>query len=106
MMSLILNPQSVRAVDRLEVQAEGRDSASLLVSWLAEILFKVESERWAFREFGVDEISESRVRGWGLGEPLDLARHEIQMEVKAPTYHMLELKEEAGRWIVQVIFDV
>jgi SHS2 domain-containing protein len=106
MMSLMLDPESVRPDGRLELRAEGADPASLLVSWLADILFKVEAEGWAFRKFEVAELSEREAKGWGLGEPLDLERHAVLAEVKAPTYHMLELKEEAGHWVAQVIFDV
>lgn len=106
MMSLILDPDSVRPTGRVELMAEGRDRESLLVSWLAEILFRVETGEWAFREFEVVELTGLRVRGWGLGEPLDFSRHAVKTEIKAPTYHMLEIKEEPGRWTAQVIFDV
>lgn len=102
----MLEPESVRPSGLLELEAKGNDSASLLVSWLAEILFQAETREWAFREFKVADLSGMQVRGWGLGEPLDLKRHHVKTEIKAPTYHMLELKEEAGQWIAQVIFDI
>jgi SHS2 domain-containing protein len=78
----------------------------LLVCWLAEILFHVEAEGYAFGSFEVSEISDLTVRGSGMGEPLDAARHALMLEIKAPTYHMLELGESKGRWAAQVIFDV
>ena len=86
--------------------AQGREPASLLVSWLSEILYRVEAEGWALCAFRVAEMDETTVRGWGEGEPLDPGRHATGVEIKAPTYHMLELKEEGGRWTAQVIFDV
>jgi SHS2 domain-containing protein len=106
MVALMLDPESVRPQGTIELEAEGGDSESLLVSWLAEILFQAETRPWAFGEFRVDEISAWRVKGWGAGEPLDPARHKVRAEIKAPTYHMLELKEKAGRWTAQVIFDL
>lgn len=106
MIAMVLDPEAVRPSGSVELESRGNDHASLLVSWLAEILFQMETRGWAFREFKVAEIQGLELRGWGLGEPLDPARHAIRMEIKAPTYHMLELKEEAGRWIAQVIFDV
>jgi SHS2 domain-containing protein len=51
-------------------------------------------------------VTGDRVEGWGLGEPLDPARHKVSGEIKAPTYHMLQLSEENGTWVAQVIFDV
>ncbi len=106
MMSLMLDPGTVRQEKRVELSASGGDRASLLVSWLAEILFRVEAEGYAFGAFEVRDLSELTVRGSGLGEPLDAARHALTLEIKAPTYHMLELKESEGRWTAQVIFDV
>jgi SHS2 domain-containing protein len=106
MMALVLEPETIRPSQSVELRAKGNDNASLLVSWLAEILFQMETAGLAFGKFKVYEIRDLEVKGQGLGEPLDLTRHKIGMEIKAPTYHMLELKEEAGRWVAQVIFDV
>jgi protein archease len=106
MMSLLLETDRVRPQQRVELSVRGRDGGSLLVAWLSEILFRVETEGWAFAAFEIGSCSEVAVAGWGLGEPLDAARHGLKLEIKAPTYHMLELIEEAGRWTAQVIFDV
>ncbi len=40
----------------------------------------------------------------GRGETLDLSRHRIRSEVKAVTYHMMEVDREIPS--VTVIFDV
>ena len=106
MMSLMIDTDSVRPDERSEIRAEGGDWKSLLVSWLGEILYRVEVEERVFKAFHVSALSPHAVSGWGAGEPLDPARHRIKLEIKAPTYHMLELKEENGRWLAQIIFDV
>ncbi len=106
MMSLMLDLEKIRPERRVRLAAQGRERESLLVSWLSEILYRVEAEGWAFRSFEVSEISDTSVRAWGTGEALDPERHVTGAEIKAPTYHMLELREEKGRWTAQVIFDV
>jgi SHS2 domain-containing protein len=106
MMSLMIDPELVQPSSRVDLRAEGRDRESLLVSWLAEIIFQVDAEGWAFREFGINELSDLRLVGWGLGEQLDSTRHAVMLGIKAPTYHMLEVKEAGGRWTARVIFDV
>ncbi len=106
MMSLMLDLESVRVAGRMALAAEGRERESLLVAWLSEILFRVETEGWVFGEFEIAEISDTQARGYALGEPLDPRRHSLKLEIKAPTYHMLELKEEDGLWTAQVVFDV
>lgn len=106
MMSLIIDTAAVEARGEAPIAARAGDPRALLVSWLSEILFLVEVEGWAFGDFRVEEISGELVRGLGIGEPLDAARHGLHGEVKAPTYHMLELAEEDGLWKARVIFDV
>lgn len=106
MMSLMLDLASVRKSVRVGLEAEARDRESLLVAWLAQILFVVETEGVVFGAFEIGELEDTRAKGWGLGEALDPARHRLELEIKAPTYHMLELKEEADLWTAQVIFDV
>ncbi len=106
MMSLMLDPGRVETRRRVELSARGMDAKSLLVAWLSEILYRVEAEGCAFASFEVGEIDEVAVAGWGEGEPLDAVKHAAALEIKAPTYHMLELGEREGVWTAQVIFDV
>jgi len=40
------------------------------------------------------------------GEPVDPARHHFRLDVKAATYHGLEVRREDGGWIASIIFDV
>jgi SHS2 domain-containing protein len=40
------------------------------------------------------------------GEPLDLTRHEIEVEVKAITWHALKVEQTANGWLAEVIVDV
>jgi SHS2 domain-containing protein len=40
------------------------------------------------------------------GEPFQEGVHVIKTEVKAVTYHRIEVRQENGRWRAQVIFDL
>ena len=106
MISLMMDPSRVEPRRRVRISARGGDDMSLLAAWLSEILFLVEVEGWAFASFALLEVGEGRVEGWGEGEPLDAGRHALELEIKAPTYHMMELGESEGEWRAQVIFDV
>ncbi|MBC7252840.1 MAG: archease [Actinobacteria bacterium] len=106
MMSLILDVESVSLRERKDVKARASGPEELLVKWLSEVLFLVETEGWAFGDFEVREVTEELAEGWGWGEPLDPAKHKVSGEIKAATYHMLQLKRENDTWIAQVIFDV
>jgi SHS2 domain-containing protein len=44
--------------------------------------------------------------GAAWGEPLDRARHVLEHEVKAITYHGLRVEKIADGWLAEVIVDI
>jgi SHS2 domain-containing protein len=89
-----------------KVEAEAGDLEALLVAWLSELNFRCITELELYGEFVIDEISLTTVHATVRGEKIDPARHVIQTEVKAVTYHELFVREVANGWEAQVIFDV
>lgn len=94
---------------RLEIEAP--DAAILLQRWLRELLYLHDVGHWLFRGFEIAmEVSESgalRLHGEARGESYDPARHHLETEIKAVTYHMLSAgPDAAGRWRARVIFDI
>ena len=59
-----------------------------------------------FSRFEIEPIAGGlRARAWG--EPVDIAKHEPAVEVKAATYAGLKVeKDDAGNWLAQCIVDV
>jgi SHS2 domain-containing protein len=61
-------------------------------------------------KFKVDEISRRnhgfkiKARVWG--EPFDPNRHDARTAVKAMTYHMMEIKIEKDKCMVQAVVDI
>ena len=75
------------------------------MDWLCELLMTFELSGLLLSEFSV------RVDGQGLtasvrGEPLDHARHRLEHEVKAITYHGLQVERTDDGWMAEVIVDV
>lgn len=89
-----------------EVVVQGSGQEELLVAWLSELLYLYEVKGLLFCDFALVEIDEVRVKGVARGEEFDEGRHPIKTEIKAVTYHQLEIKEEEGRWQAQMIFDI
>ena len=72
------------------------DEVSLLYDYLEELLFCHEVDFMLFSEFDVD-ISKSD-EGYNLkaeikGEPIDWDRHERKSEIKAITFHKMDVKK-------------
>ena len=102
---ILTNPDSVRCVQNttIELAGEGRDD--LLFDWLAELLYAFETRRVLFGRFEVS-LSEGGLSAVAWGEPLDVGRHELDMEIKAVTYHGLKVEPEGEGWLAEVIVDL
>jgi len=67
---------------------------------------QINGEGYLLREFNIEEISKKGLKAKVRGEKLDLSRHTLKTEIKAVTYHQLEVKKTAKGWEAQIIFDV
>lgn len=103
--AIVEDPTTIRADTATTVEIAGADRDYLLFDWLKELLYRFDAEHQVFARF------EIRVRPDGLtatawGEPLDPARHLLNHEVKAITYHELKVEPTAGGWAAEVIVDI
>lgn len=88
---------------RFEVVGDRRDE--LLHDWLDELLFAFHTRRMLFAQFTV-ELTDAGLRAIARGEPLDLARHSLDCEIKAITYHALKVEQQPDGWLAEVIVDI
>ena len=96
----IVNEKVIR-----DVEVTSEDMKDLLVSWLNELLFICEVDKILFKRFDISELNETRMLAKCYGEKINLKRHKFKAEIKAATYHMLEIEEGNGVR-VQVLFDI
>lgn len=93
--------------DVLEVKAE--DEVALLYSWLEALLLRFEIEGNLYSRFKVDSIEKTpegyvlKARMWG--EPFDVERHGSKTDVKAVTYHRMEILRSDSAVTVKFILD-
>lgn len=82
------------------------DDAELLVSWLNEILYRFEVDELVPAEFRVDTLNNGHLEAVIRGERYDPARHPLQRQVKAVTYHQLTLEQQPAGWYAKVYVDL
>lgn len=105
--SLITPLTHIRNRERHNINVVARSVEELLVSWLNELIFVHETKGLLFRYFDIQLLTQSRLEADCSGEKIDPARHILNKEIKAATYHRLLIKEgPKGLWRAQVIFDV
>lgn len=106
MFSLITDLDSVKPVDEYTIAVMADDSETLLVEWLNELLYLFESNSVLFCRFKVMELGETSLKASAFGETIDPARHKLETDIKAVTYHMLKIARVDSSWSATVIFDV
>jgi SHS2 domain-containing protein len=96
-----LEPRETRTID-----LAAADAPTLVLKWLQELLFWFSTERFLPAAYALEEATPTRLRGTVQGERFDPVRHVPGREVKAITRHQLDVRQEDGRWIGQVIVDI
>jgi SHS2 domain-containing protein len=96
---------TVRPLQRIDVRLAGEEREYLLFDWLKELLYHWDAGHLLFGRFEV-KVSDTGLAGSAWGEPLDPARHNLEHEVKAITYHGLRVEQTADGWLAEVIVDI
>ncbi len=103
---IVENLDDVRPTRRVTVDIPGDDPPYLLFDWLAELLYLFDARHVVLRDFKVRIAAGEGLRGEAWGEPLDRERHRLDHEVKAITYHELDVSRTENGWQAVVIVDI
>ena len=104
--ALMADPVDISIKKEKEISVAADDIQSLLVEWLNKILYLLEVEDFLFKDFKISEIDANKLKATGFGEMFSIDKHVIKQEIKACTYHLLEMKETPDGWFGQVILDI
>jgi SHS2 domain-containing protein len=96
----------IRHRESRAIRIEAEDRESLLVEWLNEIIYLIETENLIFGRFEIDKATDTMLSAKVFGESPDDSRHGLKTQVKAVTYHDLKVGRDDSLWFAQVIFDV
>ncbi|MBA4462077.1 MAG: archease [Nitrosopumilaceae archaeon] len=96
--NITIDQDKVEELDQKEFSAQGKDLRYLLFSWLEEITFVLITEGFAIRriEFDIIENNGYSINAKAFGETLDLKKHNFKVEIKAPTFYEMEIKQNDG----------
>ncbi len=105
MFSLITDLEKVEEKEAFKISAQGRNREELMVNWLNELLYRFAVDQIIPSEYNILQISESGLNAKVKGERYDNSRHVIEREIKAATYHQLQV-EKKSCWEARIIFDI
>ena len=104
MFDIITDNSKIDAVGQYDIQLDAPDFEQLLVDWLSELLFLNSAKNLVFGSFKVT-IDKNCLSAQVFGEEYDTSKHKMGVEIKAVTYHMLEVQNKKP-YYVQVLFDI
>jgi len=105
--NLTIDQDRVEEVSSKEFVSKGKDLYYLLFSWLEEIPFILITEGFAIKrlEFNIEKNGTYKIQAKAFGENLDLKKHNFKVEIKAPTFYDMVIKNE-GKVYMKFLLDL
>jgi len=103
------NVNRVSAELQEEVTVQGADQLELLYNWLECLLLKFELEHKVYNKFHVSLVSDQgalTLTAKIQGEAFNRQKHGAKVEVKAVTYHKMEIFQEGKVIVIRFIVDL
>lgn len=106
---VMVDLQKVSPRERVQIELSNETLDGLLFDWLAELIFLKDSQVMIFNRFEVKvDQTDTRytLKATLYGEPIDIEKLPMRLDVKAPTLHMFEVGRSNGGWRARVVLDV
>ncbi|NPA62597.1 MAG: archease [Methanococci archaeon] len=108
--NIMVDVDKIEKKDKIEFEVSGEDLESLLYEFLNELLYYTDVRNMVFGDFDIeikkDAKGKYRLKCVAYGEEIDKKKHNIKEEVKAVTYHKIEVKKDNNEWKVKYIVDL
>lgn len=103
--NIISDTSNITSKKEITFKIRSEDEISLLYDYLEELLFYHEIEFMLFSEFHVEIDDNLQLKATIKGEPIDWDKHERKTEIKAITFHKMDVKK-ATNFELQAIVDL
>jgi SHS2 domain-containing protein len=102
---LVTSADSLDCRVKRQFKLQEDDIETLLVSWLQELIYLLDTEDLVLGRFQL-KLQDFSLEATAWGDVFDPKIHTIKTEIKAVTYHQLEVAKSDQGWRAQVIFDI
>ena len=103
--NIISDTSDIEPLMEISFKIRSEDEISLLYDYLEELLFYHEIEFMLFSEFHVEIYDDLTLKATIRGEEINWDKHERKTEIKAITFHKMDVKK-TDRWQLQAIVDL
>ena len=95
---------SVAGKKAVKIIQRGKNLEDLFINWLNELLSLSSAYGLVFSSFKIKNLGKNSLEAFVLGERIK--NYQINKEIKAATYHQLQIVKDGDSWKAEVIFDV
>ncbi len=102
--------KKISPIEKCDIKLAAEDREALLFDWLGELIYIFDTTNLLFSKIKIKEIKETKQKleliGELIGEKFDPEKHEIRMEIKAPTYSLMEINVSSDLVILRFVLDI
>ena len=90
-----LDRTTIDEKEQKTLTVSAKDLRYLLLNWLEEVNYQIITIGFAISRFAltISKNSLYTLKATAYGEPIELKKHHFKVEVKAPTFHLMDIKQ-------------
>lgn len=94
----ILDTSTIDETQEKTMTVLGKDLRYLLYNWLEEMIILTITDGFAAKTISVslEKNTEYKITARFKGEKIDIKKHHFKVEIKAPTFHDMEIKQNGA----------
>lgn len=105
-----IDKREIKLLDEKEINVEELSYEELLVHFLDELNFLLLSMKWIMGQIKKIEIKKNgdgiKLKAFVTGENIDFNKHHLKVEIKAVTFHQMEIKKSDNKYFTRIVFDI
>ena len=106
MFDLIAESEGLQGLKAIPIQISGLDWPDLMVNWLRELLYLWNGQARLIQSVEIDSIFELGIVAVAKCDTYSPEIHLLKNEIKAVTYHQIQVEKKDHAWEAKIIFDV
>ena len=106
MFDIIADLEGLKESVSIGVELEAPSREELLVAWLDELLYNFYTKSIIFFRFDIAFLNREKLSAKAYGRHIGENKNRLKTEIKAATYHDLNIRESDEGCSVDIVFDV